>query len=166
MGCRARAIERGNCTLKILVGVDGSPCSAAAVAEVAARPWPAGSEVIVLAVAHSHIPQIPDPFFIMYAAHEESLEEEQRSARNCAGDAARRIEANPVIRRVTTEILKGPPGSVIVKEAERLHADLVVLGCHGYGIVQRFLRGSVSQAVFLHAPCSVEVVRSHDRTAA
>lgn len=152
--------------MKILVGVDGSPCSAAAVAEVASRPWPRGSEVMVLSVAHSHVPQIPDPFFIMYAAHEESLEEELRSAGNCARDAARRIEANPAIRRVTTEVLEGTPGSVIVKEAERLHADLVVLGCHGYGVVHRFLRGSVSQAVLLHAPCSVEVVRSHDRTAA
>ena len=152
--------------MKILVGVDGSPCSAAAVAEVASRPWPRGSEVVVLAVAHSHVPQIPDPFFILYAAHEESLEEEQRSAVECARDAARRIEANPAIQRVTTEILEGTPGVVIVKEADRLDADLVVVGCHGFGVVRRFLRGSVSQAVLLHAPCSVEVVRSHDRTAA
>ena len=39
-------------------------------------------------------------------------------------------------------------------------ADLVVLGTHGHGPAGRFLLGSVAHSVALHAPCSVEVVRS------
>lgn len=52
------------------------------------------------------------------------------------------------------------PKEVIVDEAGRWRADLVVVGCHGYGSVKRFMLGSVSEAVAIHAPCSVEIVRS------
>lgn len=62
--------------------------------------------------------------------------------------------------RVTTELLEGSPKKTIVDETERWGADLVVLGSHGHGPARRFLLGSVAQAVTLHAPCSVEVVRA------
>ena len=40
--------------MKILLAVDGSPCSTAAIAEVARRPWPDGSSIKVLtAYCHS-----------------------------------------------------------------------------------------------------------------
>jgi nucleotide-binding universal stress UspA family protein len=38
-------------------------------------------------------------------------------------------------------------------------ADLIVVGSHGRRGVDRYLMGSVSEAVALHAHCSVEVVR-------
>ena len=40
--------------------------------------------------------------------------------------------------------------------------DLIVVGSHGYRPLKRFLMGSVSQAVALHAQCSVEIVRCHE----
>lgn len=60
---------------------------------------------------------------------------------------------------VTSEVLVGSPKQLIVDEAERWQADLVVLGTHGHGAPGRFLLGSVAHSVVLHAPCSVEVVR-------
>jgi nucleotide-binding universal stress UspA family protein len=60
---------------------------------------------------------------------------------------------------VTATVLDGSPKRIIVEEAERWGADLIVVGSHGYGSWNRFLLGSVSQAVSLHAPCSVEIVR-------
>ena len=56
-------------------------------------------------------------------------------------------------------MLPGPPRTVILDEAERWGADLIVVGSHGYRAWERFLLGSVSQAVVSHAKCSVEVVR-------
>jgi nucleotide-binding universal stress UspA family protein len=53
---------------------------------------------------------------------------------------------------------------VIVEEAEKWGADLIVLGSHGYGPMSRFLLGSVAHAVALHAPYSVEIVRSRQST--
>ena len=38
-------------------------------------------------------------------------------------------------------------------------ADLILVGSHGRGAAGRFLLGSVSTAIALHAPCSVEIVR-------
>lgn len=43
---------------------------------------------------------------------------------------------------------------------EKAAARLIVVGSHGHGGFERFLLGSVSQAVALHARCSVEIVRS------
>jgi len=60
---------------------------------------------------------------------------------------------------VTEQILLGPPQAAILEEAERWKADLIVVGSHGYGTWHRLVLGSVSQAVVLHAKCSVEVVR-------
>jgi len=64
---------------------------------------------------------------------------------------------------VSGEALAGPPREAILDEADRWKADLIVMGSHGYGAWQRFLLGSVSQAVVSHAKCSVEVV--HRRVA-
>ena len=63
--------------------------------------------------------------------------------------------------QIETTVIDGTPKVVIIEEAERWEADLIVIGCHGYGPLRRFLLGSVSQAVAIYAPCSVEIVRSH-----
>lgn len=44
--------------------------------------------------------------------------------------------------------------------AEEFRADLIMVGSHGHGAIERFLLGSVSQAVALHAKCSVEIIRN------
>jgi len=52
----------------------------------------------------------------------------------------------------------GRAGHVIVAEARRLHADVVVLGTHGRRGVQKFLFGSTAQAVLRRCPARVLVV--------
>ena len=44
-------------------------------------------------------------------------------------------------------MLQGPPAKVILKEADKLEADLIVMGSHGFGGVFKLLLGSVSSAV-------------------
>ena len=51
--------------LKVLVAVDGSPCSDRAVQSVAMRPWPTGSEVEVVSVPHTRVPGTPDAPLLM-----------------------------------------------------------------------------------------------------
>ena len=52
--------------MKILLAVDGSPCSEVAVKEVAARQWPAGTQVKVLSAAVVPRPNAPDPLRIVH----------------------------------------------------------------------------------------------------
>jgi nucleotide-binding universal stress UspA family protein len=98
----------------------------------------------------------------MYAAHEELIEEERKRAPERVDRAVQAIKQHAAELTVEAEILEGSPKKVIVEEAERWGANLIVIGSHGYGPVKRFLLGSVSHAVALHAPCSVEIVRSPD----
>jgi len=59
-----------------------------------------------------------------------------------------------------TPILKeGDPKLRIIDLATEWHADLIALGPHGRKGLNRFLMGSVSEAVARHAPCSVQIVR-------
>lgn len=46
------------------------------------------------------------------------------------------------------EVLKGDPATWIVDESKRLHADVVIVGSHGYGLLKRLVtlngKGSIS----------------------
>ena len=53
----------------------------------------------------------------------------------------------------------GDPRSVLLDLADSWKADLIVMGSHGRHGLDRLLLGSVSEAVAMHATCSVEVVR-------
>ena len=54
----------------------------------------------------------------------------------------------------------GDPRSLILDTTESWGADLIVLASHGRRGLDRFLMGSVSEAVATYAPCSVEVIRN------
>jgi nucleotide-binding universal stress UspA family protein len=146
--------------MKILLAVDGSQYSEAAVAGVAKRPWPAGSEIKVLSVIEPFTPYMTE----IWATSNEFWEELDKASRDQANQAV-----NAAVEQLTknlsksliisTEIVKGNPKNAILDEAERWGADLLVLGSHGYTGFKRMLLGSVSQAVASHAHCSVEIVR-------
>ena len=59
----------------------------------------------------------------------------------------------------TVAALSGNPKEVILEEAKKWNADLIVVGSHGRRGIKRLLLGSVSEAVAMKAPCSVVVVR-------
>ena len=61
---------------------------------------------------------------------------------------------------MTTAVLTGSPKAAILEDGEAFGADLIVVGSQGHGMIERFLLGSVSQAVALDAQCLVEIVRS------
>lgn len=150
--------------MRILLAVDGSPCSGAAVEEVASRKWASGSEVKVLGCVHVPIPDIPDPLLIAYPMRLDMMEAERKRMAEVVEQAAAKLRETPHDLRVVTAVVDGSPKEAIIDEAEDWEADLIVMGCHGYGNVKKFLLGSVSQAVAAHAKCSVEIVRSHHST--
>jgi nucleotide-binding universal stress UspA family protein len=146
--------------MKILVAVDGSAFSDAAVAEVRDRPWPAGSEVRIISVVEPPlVPTVetwalPDDY---YDELEKAAEGQAKAVVNKAAEQLRAARAIPI--ELTTELIRGYPKQAILDEADRWGADLIVVGSHGYSGFTRLLLGSVSQAVSSHAKCSVEIVR-------
>jgi len=54
------------------------------------------------------------------------------------------------------------PGGAIVKHAESIGADVIIVGTHGREGVSRLLMGSVAEYVVRHAPCPVLVVRRNE----
>jgi nucleotide-binding universal stress UspA family protein len=74
-------------------------------------------------------------------------------------DARQRLSLDPTV----LEFLEaGNPSDEIVKAAKAWPADLVIVGSHGRGGVERVLLGSVAEAVVRHAHCPVLVVRSQE----
>jgi nucleotide-binding universal stress UspA family protein len=152
--------------MRILLAIDGSSFSDAAVVDVAAKPWPAGSEVRIISVVEPPLlPTVetwvpPDDYI-------ESLEKAgQAQADSVINKAADRIHKDQGDGlRVSTAIVRGHPKHAIIDESEAWDADLIVVGSHGYRGLTKLWLGSVSQAVAAHAKCSVEIVRSRDHAA-
>ena len=149
--------------MKILLAIDGSRFSDAAVAEVASRLWPADSEAKIISVAETPVVPVvetwvpPDNY---YEVLEKAGEEQANAIIERAAKWIRRGQEDRL--RVTTEVIKGYPKHIIVEEADRWGADLIVVGSHGYRGLTRLWLGSVSRAVASHAKCSVEIVRSRE----
>lgn len=59
-------------------------------------------------------------------------------------------------------VVAGSPADEIVKAATQWPADLIVIGSHGRGGLERVLLGIVAEAVTRHAPCPVLVVRAKE----
>lgn len=146
--------------MRLLIAIDGSPCSNAAVEEICRRPWPVNSEVRIITVLSSFEPtQKKISNYPVNTALDCLFRQQNDDPYAILNTAAAKFLHLVSDLNVTFALLMGRPKDVILDEAERWGADLIVVGSHGYGTIRRFSLGSVSFAVALHAPCSVEIVR-------
>lgn len=155
----ARSRQNDVAPLRLLIGVDNSPYSDAAVESVCQREWPSGTEVRLLTVVDSVLPIIPDltqPEMVKWI--EGADEDNWNEVRQIFQPFADRLRATGLDAAV--EIRRGNPTNELVDEAESWGADCIFLGPKGIRGVERLLLGSVSSAVAARAHCSVEVVRS------
>jgi nucleotide-binding universal stress UspA family protein len=144
--------------MKIVVGTDGSNCSQKAVCAVANRPWPAETLVKVISVQE---PFVPASEMTVYPPDlmEEIADRERRRAEDALASARQMLSSAGVQLCDSSATLLGDPRNILLDEAKSWGADLVVLGSHGLRGIDRVLVGSVSEAVAMHAHCSVEVIR-------
>ena len=144
--------------MKVLLATDGSEYSEEAVRSVAERPWSSRTKIKVVSVI------APPELAIesMYALTEviDRAEETKKAWAQEALSTAGKILRSAGLQSAGVA-LTGDPRELIIDEARKWEADLVVVGGQGRGGIDRILRGSVSEAVAIHAHCSVEVI--HDR---
>jgi len=63
---------------------------------------------------------------------------------------------------VTPRFIAGNIPKIILNEAKRVNADLIILGSHGHSNLYHALLGGVGQKVKRKAPCPVMLVRKPD----
>jgi len=149
--------------MKVLIAIDGSPCSDAAIAEVGGRPWPEATEMRVITVD----PPLGGSMVsaATFSAYDEYVGRERRRAEEALESSTATLKKLAPTLSVTSALLEGSPKERVVAEARRWGADLIVVGSSGRGAVRSFLLGSVSLAVALAAKCSVLIVRMPEPTA-
>ncbi|KQJ86400.1 universal stress protein PHOS34 [Brachypodium distachyon] len=57
------------------------------------------------------------------------------------------------------EVMEGDARNVLCEAVERHHAEMLVVGNHGYGAIKRAVLGSVSDYCSHHAHCTVMIVK-------
>jgi nucleotide-binding universal stress UspA family protein len=128
---------------RILVGLDGSPLAETILDPVRSLAGRLGAELVLLHVTH-----VPED--VRTASGDGDLDEmvmqERARARTYLEGVVQRIGG----RAVRTALSVGDAASEIVRSAERERIDLVALATHGRSGLQRWLYGSVADAV-LHA---------------
>ena len=127
----------------ILVGFDGSTNARRAL-EVALEVARDDTRITVVAAA-----QAPPPPGMELPAWAEGLEERQRELEDA------RIQLAELGRDAEVLAVSGAPADVLVEEAEKRGADLIVVGRRGLSGAERLAMGSVSSKVARTARCSV-----------
>lgn len=141
--------------MNVLVGVDDSPFSRAALDYVKRLSWSSNTEFLVVSACP---PVFIGPGEAVAAdAIMELNRQQERYHRETAEKGASELQAAKL--RARPRMLSGDPRHVLVDEAREFKADLMVVGSHGRSGVAKLLLGSVASHVVSHAPCSVLVVR-------
>jgi nucleotide-binding universal stress UspA family protein len=135
----------------LIVGVDGSDGSRAAVDEAIDLAGNLGAAVTFVFVRKPPSRWLGDPYY-------------QRAIASDLVDAGRAVAE--AVETATTagieahsEVLEGDPASELVSLADNRDADLIVVGSCGHGALAGAVLGSVSRSVSQHANRTVVVAK-------
>lgn len=145
----------------ILLPVDGSASAQRAVDHLGGTHYLAGHRVEVMTVGpliHSEVlPQSPE--MTDWAARHQHFRavQERRRTETLAAAAAEQLKRDGFDARWSISV--GDAAHEIIRAAEDLRCDLIVMGSRGLTGLDRLLLGSVARNVLLHTGASVLIVR-------
>jgi nucleotide-binding universal stress UspA family protein len=146
--------------MRILLAIDGAPCSAAAVSAAAKYCSSPANQLQVLHVV-DWPGSLPYSFGFTEGRHAGQAVLEARDRMIGEGQALVTRVANSLRRdgfEPATSVVVGDVAETILQGAAGWRADLVILGTHGRGGLDRLVMGSVAEAVLRQAKCPVEIV--------
>lgn len=159
--------HRKNQPLRILYAYDGSASATAALRAAEQLALPAGTEVLAVGVIEPlTVGKVPE--WILKKARDADTEamaqvwerEHEAEKQRAREDLAAFMAKQPApFQRAEVIVAEGHPAEQILQLVHDRQVDLVVLGTHGAGLMERLFIGSTSDKVLNYAPCSVLLVR-------
>lgn len=148
--------------MKILIATDGSDYSYMAVkkaCEMVVKPE--STELRIISVYNDLLTMSAEPLEIST----DQIQDIENIVRLQSTEYA--LRAEEIIKdhfpeqeiKLSMKAVKGSPKDLILEEAEKSKAHLIVVGSLGHNFLSRFFLGSVSETIVKHAKCSVLVVR-------
>lgn len=157
-GCSVRIYRphgQGKGAPRILIAVDGSNDSAAAVEELLSREWPAETVIHAWTVLDPKLRSIPPGLF-----HEQWQSPGDKGTEwveRMLQEQGEKLRKNGL--KVETRVLEGEPKAVLLEQAEKEAVETIFLGARGLQHGNRLYLGTLASAVATRAHCSVEIVR-------
>lgn len=137
---------------RILVTTDFSDTSRKAFALAAETAAKFGAKLVLAHVEEDRLP----PLVLEYTEVDlgEILKRQEERAREKLNELAPELGPD-----VQIEVASGTPHTEIVRLAQELQIDLIVMATHGRGFISHAILGSTTERVLRHAPCPVLIVR-------
>ena len=152
------AIEGDSVVRRIVVGMDGSEPSKAALGWALGQAELTGAAVEAVLAWHYPVIVAGMPFAPVPVLQSDFAEQAERMLQDAITDV---VPADSPVK-VTAVAREGNAAQVLVGFSE--DADLLVVGNRGYGGFAEALVGSVSQHCVHHARCPVVVIRDGDES--
>lgn len=153
--------------MKIVLAIDGSDFSKAAVEQLNRMTLPPNTEIHLINVYEFPTALGPELMAIGGSLNhyfEEFINGAQKLGNKIVTEASDNLKSINKTLTITTSVVSGLPKIAILEKAEEWDADLIVVGSQGQGALSRLLLGSVSQYLATHAKCSVMIVRDKNNS--
>jgi len=148
---------------RILVPIDGSPTSNRGLEEAIGLASDQQAKICLLHVADElGVTQGPDGVTYVPPSYMDRYVESLRAARKkLLTRAEAKVRQHGIeVETVLPETLGRPVADLIIKQAQKWRADLIVLGTHGRRGLSRVVMGSDAEMVVRETPLPVLLVRS------
>jgi nucleotide-binding universal stress UspA family protein len=151
--------------MKILLAVDGSRYSEAAVGLVGALKIGRKAEATLLTVIPEHVflggHTLANLLGRSAALKTQIRKAEEERASELLAKPSKTLGARGF--RVETVVRRGSPADEIIKTCRSIRADLAVIGFKGISDAPEFLLGNVAHKVIKYSPCSVLVAKKESK---
>jgi nucleotide-binding universal stress UspA family protein len=143
--------------MKVLIGVDDSAHAETTLEFVRKLPWPSTTAMVVVSAMQWPSGAYSETYAPVAVDIGPWLEELTKLHEDVASRGARKLVDAGL--HAEGRVMQGDPREVLIEEAKKERADLIVVGSHGRTGLEKLVMGSVASHVVTHAPCSVLVVR-------